>query len=570
MRDSIIEPYGGELEDLMLPAEEIASIKSELLHFPSIQLNNRQVCDLELLLNGGFSPLKGFMSKSDYDPVVAEMRLSDGTLWPLPVTLDITEDFAASISPNDQVVLRDLEGFPLALLTVEELWTPDLRLEAESVFGTTDMLHPAVFYLLDTSKSVYVGGQLQGLSMPKHYDYQHLRSTPARLRRHFTRQGWTSVIAFQTRNPMHQAHVELTRRAAAEEKAKLLIHPVIGLTKPGDVDHYTRVRCYESILERYPQGTMALSLLPLAMRMGGPREAVWHAIIRRNYGCDSLIVGRDHAGPGNDSAGKPFYGPYDAQELLSKHQDEIGVKMIPFKLRVYVKDRDEYMPVDEVPEDLETLNISGTDLRHMLDQGLEIPEWFSYPEVVSELRHAQPPLNKRGFTIFFTGLPSSGKSTLANGLLVKMLEHGSRPVTLLDGDIVRLNLSNELGFSREHRSVNVRRIGFVASEITKNRGIAICAPIAPYEIDRQFNRELISRYGGYIEVHISTPLEVCEQRDVKGLYAMARAGKLKQFTGIDDPFELPATAELTIDSSSEDPEILVQNIIDHIERSGYL
>ncbi len=570
MGDSIIEPYGGELRNLLLPADKVASVKSDLMKHPSIQLNDRQLCDLELLLNGGFSPLSGFMAQADYDSVVAEMRLADRTLWPMPITLDIDEELAASLAARDQVVLRDLEGFPLALLTVDELWTPDRRLEAESVFGTTDMLHPGVFYLLDTSKPVYVGGELRGLSMPKHYDYQQLRVTPAKLRQHFAQLGWTSVIAFQTRNPMHKAHVELTRRAAAEEQANLLIHPVVGLTKPGDVNHYTRVRCYEHILGKYDQGTTALSLLPLAMRMGGPREAVWHAIIRRNYGCDSIIVGRDHAGPGVDSAGQPFYGPYDAQELLEKHQDEIGVKMIPFKLMVYVKDKDEYMPVDEVPDALETLNISGTELRRKLDQGLEIPEWFSYPEVVTELRYAQPPLNKRGFTIFFTGLPASGKSTLANGLLVKLLEYGSRPVTLLDGDIVRLNLSSELGFSRQHRSVNVRRIGFVASEITKNGGVAICAPIAPYEIDRQFNRELVTRYGGYVEVHVSTPLEVCEQRDVKGLYALARAGKLKQFTGIDDPYEVPAKAELTVDSSTEDPEVLVQNIIDQIERMGYL
>ncbi len=386
----------------------------------------------------------------------------------------------------------------------------------------------------------------------------------------FLKHGWERVVAFQTRNPMHRAHVELTLRAAAEANANILIHPVVGLTKPGDVNHYTRVRCYEHVLPKYPTGTAMVSLLPLAMRMGGPREAVWHAIIRKNYGCGFFIVGRDHAGPGKDSQGRPFYGPYDAQDLVRKHEAELGIAMVPFRNMVYVEERAEYMQEDEVPEQTRALQISGTELRRRLDKGLELPEWFSYPEVVAELRKSQPPLSRRGFTVFFTGLSGAGKSTLAKGLLVKLLEDGSRPVTLLDGDIVRTHLSSELGFSREHRSVNVRRIGYVASEITKNRGIAVCAPIAPYEADRRFNRELISRYGGYMEVYVNTPLGVCEQRDAKGLYAKARKGLIKQVTGIDDPYEEPSDAEIVIDSSSEDPEILAQKILLHIEKMGYL
>ncbi len=570
MPSSNIAPHGGRLVNLLLPPDQAHTLKRASIKFPSVFLNERQLCDLELLLNGGFSPLTGFLGREDYESVLSRMRLADDNLWPLPVTLDVSEQFAQSIAAGAQVVLRDKEGFPLAVLTVTEIWRPDLEAEARQVFGTTDLLHPGAFYLLDTSHPVYLGGTLQGITPPKHYDYQLLRHTPAEVRDQFVRHGWDKVVAFQTRNPLHRAHLELTHRAAGALGANLLIHPVVGLTKPGDVDHYTRVRCYEHIIEKYPVGTALLSLLPLAMRMGGPREALWHAIIRKNYGCGYLIVGRDHAGPGQDSEGKPFYGPYDAQDLLREHEEELGIQMVPFKMMVYVEDRDEFMPMDEVPEGSRTLNISGTELRRRLDKGLDIPDWFSFPEVVAELRHARPPLSERGFTVFFTGLSGSGKSTLANGLLVKLMEDGRRPVTLLDGDIVRTKLSSELGFSREHRSINVRRIGFVASEITKNGGVAICAPIAPYEVDRHFNRQLISRYGGYIEVYVSTPLEVCERRDVKGLYTLARAGKVKHFTGIDDPYEQPRDAEIVVDSSSEDPETLAQSILLGIERLGYL
>jgi len=378
------------------------------------------------------------------------------------------------------------------------------------------------------------------------------------------------VVAFQTRNPMHRAHVELTRRAAVQLEANLLIHPSVGMTKPGDVDHYTRVRCYEAVLQSYPMHTALLSLLPLAMRMGGPREAVWHAIVRKNYGCTHLIVGRDHAGPGSDASGKPFYGPYDAQALLRAHQDELGVGMVPFQMMVYVEDRDEYMPEDEVPEGTRVLNISGTELRRRLAEGREIPSWFTYPEVVTELRRSYPPRHRQGFTVFFTGLSGSGKSTIANVLMTKFLEAGGRPVTLLDGDIVRKHLSSELGFSKEHRDLNIRRIGFVASEITKNGGIAICAPIAPYQSVRREARDMIQPEGGFILVHVATPIEVCEARDRKGLYAKARAGIIKEFTGISDPYEEPTDADVVIDTTRLSPEEAAQQIILHLEREGYV
>ncbi len=570
MTTSLIAPHGGDLGNLYVSDERNLELKNLLIHYESWTLTDRQVCDLELILNGGFSPLKGFLNKKDYDSVVKDMRLTDGTLWPMPITLDITEEISDKLSQGDKLVLRDKEGFPLAVLHVEDIWKPDLKIEAESVFGTIDETHPAVNYLLNFTNPVYVGGVLEGMTAPKHYDYQGLRHTPLELREQFVKRGWENIVAFQTRNPMHRAHVELTMRAASEIGANVLIHPVVGLTKPGDVDHYTRVRCYEKVLPKYPKGTVLLSLLPLAMRMGGPREALWHAIIRKNYGCNFLIVGRDHAGPGNDKDGKPFYGPYDAQDLLKKYEDELGIKMVPFKLMVYVEDRAEYRPIDDIAKDTKILSISGTELRRRLDKGLDIPEWFSYPEVVEELRETRPPLNKRGFSIFFTGLSGSGKSTLANGLMVKLLEDGRRPVTLLDGDVVRTHLSSELGFSKEHRSINVQRIGYVASEITKNFGIAICAPIAPYKADREAVRKMISHYGGFIEVFVNTSLEVCERRDVKGLYAKARQGIVKEFTGISDPYEEPQNAEIVINSEGTDPEILVQDILLKVEQLGYI
>ena len=425
-------------------------------------------------------------------------------------------------------------------------------------------------YLLRQTRPWYVGGTVEGIRPPAHYDFAELRMTPAEVRQRFRRLGWRRVVAFQTRNPMHRAHQELTFRAAADIEANLLIHPVVGKTKPGDVDHYTRVRCYQAVLQHYPHNTALLSLLPLAMRMGGPREAVWHAILRKNFGCTHLIVGRDHAGPGSDSSGAPFYGPYDAQELLREHEEELGIQMVPFRMMVYVPDRDAYQPVDEIPEGTKTLAISGTELRERLAQGREIPEWFSFPEVVWELRRTYPPRARQGFTVFFTGLSGSGKSTIANVLMVKLLEMGGRPVTLLDGDIVRKNLSSELGFSKEHRDLNIRRIGFVANEITKNGGIALCAPIAPYDHIRQENRRLISAGGGYILVHVSTPLDVCEQRDTKGLYAKARAGIIKEFTGISDPYEEPQDADLAIDTTDSTPEECAQQVILHLEKEGYI
>ncbi len=415
-----------------------------------------------------------------------------------------------------------------------------------------------------------MGGAVIGIQAPVHYDYRRRRDTPNELRAYFRKMGWRKVVAFQTRNPLHRAHQELTFRAAKETQANLLIHPIVGMTKPGDIDHFTRVRCYEAVLDKYPQSTTAMSLLNLAMRMAGPREAVWHGLIRKNHGCTHFIVGRDHAGPGKNTSGEDFYGPYDAQQLFKKHEAEIGVEMVDFKHMVYVLEKAQYEPVDEVAKDMTVLNISGTELRRRLSEGLEIPDWFSFPAVVDELRRTRPARHKQGFTVFFTGLSGSGKSTIANALMVKLMEMGGRPVTLLDGDVVRKNLSSELGFSKEHRDLNIRRIGYVASEITKNGGIAICAPIAPYTTTRRAVREDIEAFGSMVEVHVATSLEECERRDRKGLYMLARAGKIKEFTGISDPYEEPVNAELTIDTENVDVDNCAHQVILKLEQMGLI
>jgi len=570
VRDHLNPPHGGSLVNLFAAPERAIELHAESRDWPSWDLTARQLCDLELLLNGGFSPLRGFMSRADYESTCSQMRLADGQLWPIPVVLDVPGKFAESLAPGAKVALRDAEGVMLAVLHVDEIWQADRHAEAEAVFGTTSSHHPGADYLLKQTNPWYVGGKLEGVQLPAHYDLRALRLTPAELRAEFKHLGWRRIVAFQTRNPMHRAHQELTFRAAKQVEASLLIHPSVGMTKPGDVEYYVRVRCYQELLSKYPTGTVKLALLPLAMRMGGPREALWHAIIRKNYGCSHLIVGRDHAGPGNDENGKPFYGSYDAQQLLLAHQEEIGITTVPFNTMVYVEEQDTYVQENEIPSGARTLNISGTELRRRLSEGRDLPSWFTFEEVARELRRNYPPRHRQGFTLFFTGLSGSGKSTIANILRVKFLEMGGRPVTLLDGDLVRKHLSSELGFSKEHRDINIRRIGFVASEITKNGGIAICAPIAPYDSIRKEVRAAVQPGGGFVLVHLSTGLGTCESRDRKGLYAKARAGLVQHFTGISDPYEVPTDSEVVIDTSDLSPEESAQEILLYLEREGYI
>ena len=563
-------PSENLVPELFVENETLQISKIQASKLKSWDLTERQICDLELIMNGGFYPLTGFIGKEDYISVLENMRLTNGALWPIPVTLDVSQEFAADIKEGQDIVLRDLEGVVLAILNVSDKWFPNKDHEAEKIFGTNDIRHPAVNYLHNVAGPVYLGGQISGIQKPIHYDFRARRDTPNELRSYFHKLGWKKIVAFQTRNPLHRAHQELTFRAAKEAEANLLIHPVVGMTKPGDVDHFTRVRCYEAVLNKYPTATTTMSLLNLAMRMAGPREAIWHGLIRANHGCTHMIVGRDHAGPGKNSEGKDFYGPYDAQELFKQHETEMGIKMVDFKHMVFVQERAQYYPINEVPKNTTILDISGTELRRRLREGLEIPNWFSFPEVVKELRQTIPPRNKQGFTVFFTGLSGSGKSTIANALLIKLMESGDRPVTLLDGDLVRKNLSSELGFSKEHRDINIRRIGYVASEITKNGGIAICAPIAPYAETRRAVREMIESLGAFVEIHVATSLQECERRDRKGLYKLAREGKIKEFTGISDPYEEPKMPELRIETEDTEVDYCAQQVLLKLENMGLI
>lgn len=558
-------PHGGMLtERLVSPAQASLWRKQKSLKglWP---LTARQLCDLELIMNGGFSPLTGFMGRADYDGVVARMRLKDGILWPIPITLDVTDAFAAKLTIGDSIGLTDADGALLAALEIQDLWQPDVEREALEVYQTQDRAHGGVARLLSRSHRNYVGGMVFGLELPQHFDFSHLRHTPRQLRELLASLGWSRVVAFQTRNPMHRAHIELTRRAAESVDAKLLIHPVVGETQVDDIDHYTRMRCYEQALRRSAGTDVLLSMLPLAMRMAGPREALLHAIIRKNYGCTHLIVGRDHAGPAQH-----FYPPYAAQESVAQHEDELGIKMVPFRELSYVQEADAFLEQDELEPHHTVLAVSGTELRRRLKEQQAIPSWFSYPEVVKELRRAHPPREQQGVTIFFTGLSGAGKSTIAKALLARLMAAGSRSVTLLDGDIVRQHLSSELGFSRAHRDLNILRIGFVASEITKHGGIAICAPIAPYAATRLQVREMVAKHGAFIEVYVATSLEVCEARDRKGLYAKVRAGLIKEFTGINDPYEIPTAPQVTIDTATCTPLQAADQVLSCLEQQGYL
>ena len=540
--------HGDKLVNLMLTQQAIDTCKHEIGHYSTWRLNTRQLCDVELLTNGAFSPLSGFMSQADYQSVIDVMRLSDGRIWPMPIVLDVDDAFAANVTTGETIVLLDPENMPLALMKISDCWIPDKSQEAMAVYASDDTMHSGVSYLLQHSGNVYLGGQLQGLGSVRYYDFPHLRHSPRELRQCFQDNHWQHIVGFQTRNPMHRAHQALTLHAMQETGAKLLLHPVVGQTKPGDIDHYSRVRCYEKLLPHYQRDNVILSLLPLAMRMAGPREALWHAIIRKNYGCTHFIIGRDHAGPGNDRNGKAFYTPYAAQELAQFYSKEIGIQCVYSQELVYVKQRKIFAPINTVNDDEEILSISGTAFRQHLNNGETIPPWFSYPDIIEELRRGFQAKHQQGYTIFFTGLSGSGKSTLAKALLTRLLAIG-RKVTLLDGDVIRQHLCPELGFSKEDRDLNLQRIGYVASEITKHNGVALCAQIAPYQASRDAVRELIHSVGNFIEIYVSTPLTICEQRDSKGLYAQARAGKIKHFTGISDPYEVPTNPTLTIDTS---------------------
>lgn len=536
----------------------------------SIILTQRQECDLELILNGGFAPLTGFLTKSDYESVVSVMRLSDNSLWPMPIMLDVPEKVAKTLHVGDTLILKDSCYVTLATMRVDEVWKPNKEEEALEVFGTTSPLHAGANYLLKSMHDYYVGGPVTLVTMPRHYDYKELRRTPVELKAYFKEQNIDKVVGFQTRNPMHKAHQCITARAAQEHNAHLLLHPSVGMTKPGDIDYVTRIRCYKEVLKHYPEGNVTLSLLPLAMRMAGPREALWHALIRKNYGCTHFIVGRDHAGPGKNEQGKDFYGPYDAQKLVAAYANELDMTIVPFQEMLYVLQLDTYKPEDHITADDIVVKISGTQVRSLLNSGQTIPECFSYPEVIKHLRRLHPQKDKQGLTLFFTGLSGAGKTTLATALIERLEELQDRAVTYLDGDVIRTHLTSELGFSREHRAINVKRTGFVASEVVKAGGLVVCSLIAPYEEDRQYVRKLISEQGGFVEIYVSTSLELCEERDVKGLYAKVREGLITQFTGITDPYEVPKNPEIVLDTAQITIDQGVEQIVQYLNKKGYL
>jgi len=539
-------------------------LNQKVLSLPRINLNSRQLCDLELLMNGSFYPLKGFMNEEDYTSVIDKLRLKNNQLFPIPIVLDVSNGKVFKI--NDEIILCDEYGKPLALMKISSVYRPDKVKEAKLVYNSVDPHHPGVNYLFNQTNDFYLGGSIIQLGDVERFDFNDYRQTPTELKKWFLKNKWTKIIGFQTRNPIHKAHYWLIKNAAKNIGAKVLVHPVVGVTKEGDIDYITRVRCYTELYEEHLKKFAKLSLLPLAMRMAGPREALLHMIIRKNYGCTHFIVGRNHADPGNDKNGKPYFQPYEAQELAKKYEKEIGIIVVPFKELVYDEKKKKYLPFDEIKGSKYIKKISGTEFRRLISTNKKIPSWFSFPEVLTEIRRGIKREAKEGLTIFFTGLPSSGKSTISRILYFRLLEMINKKITLLDGDIVRQNLSKGLGFSRDDRIANIKRIGFVASEITKHQGIAICSAIAPNEEARTYNRRLISSYGHYLEVYISTPFEICKERDVKGLYKKAELGLIKGFTGVDDEYEIPNHPEITIDTTGYSPIECVDIIVKYLKK----
>lgn len=568
----LIRPYKGELINLLLEDEVAEQLKKDSETFYTVTLSQRQQCDLELLVTGALSPLTGFLNQDDYDSVVNKEMLSDGTVWPIPYCLDITEQQAENIEIGDKVALRDAEGFMPAVMTVESKWKPNKTHEAEMVYGTKDDQHPGVDYLLNSAGAIYIGGRVDAVQLPYYYDFETLRYTPNELRQHFDKLGWRSIVAFHTSKPMHAVHFEMTMRASKQVNAHILIHPVVGMSKPGDLHYYSRVHCYEAILKQYPKNLVTLALTPLAMRVAGPREALMNAIIRQNYGCTHYIMGPEHAAPPNvRDSGQRFYPSGESQRYVEKYADSLDIEIVNIDELCYDEDKQRFITKTDAKQALcssESFSNSRV-LRALLHQE-DIPAWVTYPEVITALKQSYPPRSKQGLTLFFTGFSGSGKSTLARIIYAKFIEDGQRPVTLLDGDVVRLNLSSELGFSKKDRNTNVRRIGYVASEITKNRGIAICAPIAPYKDIRREVRTKIEEYGAFIEIHVSTSIEECEKRDRKGLYAKARKGIIPEFTGISDPYDVPENPEMRIDTENVSPVQAAQDIYLYLISEGYI
>lgn len=565
-------PHGGQLRNLLVDSKRAGMLKEVATNLPDITLEDHHLCDFELIATGAFSPMDGFMVRSDYEAVIDRMQLQDGTLWPIPICLDVSESKARHLEAGQSVAMRDPEGFLLGVMHIEDIWPIDKTKEAQLVYGEVDQNHPGVIHLNESIKDYYVGGRLEVISLPLHYDFRQLRRTPLEIRREHRKLGWQRIVGYQTGTVIHRCQFEMTLEAMRLSKANLLLLPIVGVTRTEDFDYYTRVRCYKEMLRYYPPESHLLSLLPHFMRFAGPREAILNAIVAKNYGCTHYMVSHDHADPGSvvGNGSKPVFNRDEALELYRLVEKDLGIALIQFEEMTYLPFEDEHRFISGVPAESKTISMTSVDIRERIRTGRKVPGWASFPEVLDELRKAYPPPAKQGFTLFFTGLSGAGKSTIARVVFSKMLEIGERPVTLLDGDIVRQNLSSELNFSKEHRDINVRRIGFVASEITKNRGIAICAPIAPYTGTRREIRRSIEIHGGFLEIHVATPLDECEKRDRKGMYAKARAGLIKGYTGIDDPYEIPETPELRIDTTNITPDEAAQEILLFLGQKGYI
>jgi len=564
------KPYGDKLINLIVSHERSLLLKETAINLKDIICDDRQLCDLELLASGAFSPLNGFMNRDDYESVLDRMRLQNDILWPIPICLSVNKLQVKSLEGGQSVCLRDQEGFLIAIMHIEDIWKIDKEKEAQKIFKTMDLKHQGVNYLFKEGRDFYIGGKIEVISLPLHFDFKQLRMTPFEIRNIYEKLGWHRIVGFKTRHPIHKAQYEITINAMRQAKANLLILSVAPKISLGDFDHYTRVRCYRSVVCNYPSDSYLLNLLPFALRMSGARDAILDMIIARNFGCTHFIIGKDHASPELNIKEKSFYEAYEARDIAKKYSNEIGVEIISCEEMVYLPFEDEYRSINQVPENIQTLSLSGFDIRKRIISGKNIPKWATFPEVIEQLQNAYPPPKMQGFTIFLTGLSGAGKSTIAKVLYSRFLEKGTRPVSLLDGDIVRQNLSSELSFSKEHRDINVRRIGFVASLITKNRGIAVCAPIAPYSETRNKIRKIIESYGGFIQVYVATPIDECEKRDRKGMYAKARAGLIKGFTGVDDPYEIPESSEIEIDTTNLTPDEAAQEIMLYLGQKGYI